>query len=200
MGVSAIMKIRFISFWLLTIVVVTICAGRPISEMSPRVVAGISIGSIVLGNNGAETLRKLPKPYASDTGMSQTRQVWKLPQLRGGFDTLFIHTISNGVINAQPPDGVTIDLIRTTAKRFRTPQGISVGSSLVQIRKVFPTVAPVADTPTVLDAVQEGIAFEFQPNPDADSACIAIMVHAPGQSRVATQEQVASVMEDRTGQ
>jgi hypothetical protein len=200
MSVSAIMRIRFISFWLMAILAASVCAGSTIDKMPPRIVPGVSIGSVVLGNNGAETLRKLPKPYASEAGMSQTRQVWKLPQSKGRYDTLFIHTVSNGVIDAQPPGGVTIDLIRTSAKRFRTAQGISVGSSLEQIRKTFPGVAPVAGVPTVFDAVQEGIAFEFEQNPDAHSPSNAIMVHAPGQSRVATQEQVASVMESGGGQ
>jgi hypothetical protein len=194
--IIARMKIRLISICLQSIVVVAICAGRPIDRMIPRVVPGVSIGYIILGNNGAETLRKLPKPYASDAGMSQTRQVWKLPEPQGRFDTLFIHTVSNGAIDAQPSEGMTIDLIRTTAKRFRTAQGISVGSSLEEIRKAFPSVAPVAGTPTVFDAVQQGIAFEFEQNPDAHSPCIAIMVHPPGQSRVATQEQVASLIEE----
>jgi hypothetical protein len=194
------MKIRFISIWLLAVVAAAMSAARPIGRMIPRVVPGVSIGSIVLGNNGAETLHRLPKPYASDAGMSQTRQVWKLPQPGDRFDTLFIHTVSNGVIDAKPPDGVTIDLIRITARRFRTAQGISVGSSLEEIRNAFPSVAPVDGVPTVFDAVQQGIAFEFERTPDAHSPCIAIMVHPPGQSQIATQQQVASVMEDRGGQ
>jgi hypothetical protein len=194
------MRMRFVFFWLMAILAASVCAGSTTDKMPPRIVPGVSIGSIVLGSNGAETLRKLPKPYASDAGMSQTRQVWKLPQSKERYATLFVHTVSNGVIDAQPPDGVTIDLIRTSAKRFRTSQGISVGSSLEQIRKTFPGVAPAAGVPTVVDAVQQGIAFEFEQNPDAHSPCIAIMVHAPGQSRVATQEQVASVMESGGGQ
>jgi hypothetical protein len=188
--------IKFLRIFLLTVGFVAACPARPIDEMIPRIVPGNSIGSVELGNNGAEALRRLPKPYASDAGMSQTRQVWRLGNAGGRFDTLFIHTVSNGAIGAQPADGVTIDLIRVTAERYRTAQGISVGSTVKSIRKEFPDVAPVAGVPTVLDAVHRGIAFEFERNPGSQSRCIAIMVHSPGEARVATRKQVAGLLEN----
>jgi hypothetical protein len=160
------------------------------------IVPGASIAGISLGPDGARELAKLGKPYRIDRGMSQTHQVWKWFRPGGRFDTFFVHTVNNGAIDAQPADGVTIDLIRSTATRFRTANGIAVGSTLNQIRESFPAVAPLSDTPTIFDDVKSGIAFEFSAPPSGDSACIAIMVHPPGQSNIATQEQVAEVLEN----
>ena len=181
----------------LTAGVSAVCYAGPVAHHTAPIVPGVAMGAIPLGSNGAETLRKLPKPYAHDEGMSQTRLVWKFPRPGGLFDTLFIHTTSNGVIDAQPSGGVTIDLIRTTSKRYRTSEGISVGSTLSQIQKSFPDAAPVDNIPTVYDAGKEGIAFEFEHPPVAQSICIAVMVHVPGGGQIATQENVAAIMQDR---
>src|ERR1700744_1248125 len=81
------------------------------------IIPGTSIFGIALGPNGVQELKKLGKPYRIDSGMSQRREVWKMPRPGDRFDTLFIHTVNNGAIDAQPADGVTIDLIRTTATR-----------------------------------------------------------------------------------
>jgi hypothetical protein len=158
------------------------------------IVPGARIFGIALGPNGAQELKKLGKPYRIDSGMSQTRQVWRLPKPGDRFDILFIHTVNNGAIDAQPADGVTIDLIRSTATRLKTDQGVGVGSTLEQIRQSFPEAAPVDGVPTILDDVKHGIAFEFSQTPSNQSPCIAIMVHTPGQSNFATQQQVAEVI------
>jgi hypothetical protein len=172
-----------------------VLAGPGASEKA-SVVPGQSLGGIALGPNGLEELKKLGKPYRIDRGMSQTRQVWKWFKPGGRFDTFFVHTVNNGATDAQPSDGVTIDLIRTTATRFKTADGIAAGSTLEQIRKSFPDAAPADDTPTVLDDVKRGIAFEFSEAPTNQSICIAVMVHTPGQSNFATQQQVAEVLEN----
>jgi hypothetical protein len=168
----------------------------PAASQKASVVPGQSLGGIALGPNGLEELKKLGKPYRVDRGMSQTHQVWKWFKPGGRFDTFFVHTVNNGATDAQPSDGVTIDLIRTTATRFKTADGIAAGSTLEQIRKSFPDAAPADGTPTVLDDVKRGIAFEFSEAPTNQSICIAIMVHTPGQSNFATQQQVAEVLEN----
>jgi hypothetical protein len=160
------------------------------------IVPGKSIFGVALGPDGTQELKKMGKPYRVDRGMSQTRQVWKLTRPGDRFDFFFVHTVNNGAIDAQPADGVTIDLIRATAVRFKTAEGIGVGSTLEQIRKSFPNIAPVDDVPTILDDVKRGIAFEFKEAPTNQSTCIAVMVHPPGQSNVATQQQVAEVLEN----
>jgi len=103
--------------------------------------------------------------------------------------------VNNGVIDAKPADGLTIDLIRSTVARFKTSGGIGVGRTLDEIRKNFPNAAPVDGTPTVFDDIKRGIAFEFSSAPIGHSVCIAVMVHPPGKSNIATQEQVAEVLE-----
>jgi hypothetical protein len=191
------MKMDITRLMVLTAGLSAVCYAGPVANHTAPVVPGVAMGAIQLGSNGAETLGKLPKPYAHDEGMSQTRQVWKFPRPGGLFDLLFIHTTSNGAIDAQPSDGVTIDLIRTTSRRYRTSGGISVGSTLDQIQKSFPDAAPVDNIPAVYDATKEGIAFEFEHRPSAQSICIAIMVHLPGNAQIATKENVAAIMEDR---
>jgi hypothetical protein len=160
------------------------------------IVPGASMAGLALGPNGAQEIKKLGKPDRIDRGMSQTRQVWKSLKPGGRFDYFFIHTVNNGAIDAQPPNGVTIDLIRSTANRFRTASGIGAGSTLEQIRQSFPDAAPVDGTPTVFDDVKRGIAFEFSDAPTDHSVCIAIMVHPPGESHFATQQQVAELLQN----
>jgi hypothetical protein len=166
----------------------------PIETGQTSIVPGVSMAGISLGPDGRQELKKLAKPDRVDVGMSQSRQVWKWVRPEGRSETFFIHTVSNGVVDAQPPDGVTIDLIRSTSARFHTESGITVGSTLDQIRKSFPDTVPVSGTPTIFDDVQRGIAFEFSSPPIGHSVCIAVMIHPPGHSDVATQEQVAAVL------
>jgi hypothetical protein len=160
------------------------------------IVPGVSLEGIALGPNGLNELKKLGKPDRIDRGMSQTRQVWRSLRPEGRVETIFIHTVNNGVIDAKPAHGLTIDLIRTSMARFQTVSGVRVGSTLDQIRKSFPDIAPVEGTPTIFDDVKRGIAFEFSSSPIGHSICIAIMIHPPGKSTIATQEQVAEVLEN----
>lgn len=207
------MKITKVILLALALGLVNSTLGDPIGTGRNLIVPGVRLGEVSLGPTGAETLKKLPKPHRIDTGMSQTRRVWKWFKPGGLFDTLFIHTVSNGVIDAEPADGVTIDLIRCTAARFRTANGISVGSTLEQIREKFPAISAVENVPTVYDDIKQGIAFEFDTQlpevtnakggmtavqePTYRSACIAIMVHLPGKSEIATQDQVGAVLDEK---
>ena len=186
----------------LLIALVELFVGTALAGSDPNsalIVPGSRLGAVRLGSNGAEVLKSLPKPYVVDSGMSQTRQVWRSRRPGGDYDTLFIHTLSNGVIDAKPAEGVTIDLIRSTAKRFHTANGISVGSPFKQVSNQFSGITAVKDVPTVYDDVNKGIAFEFDKPPTAESRCIAIMVHLPGKSKIATKEQVAAILSEKGG-
>jgi hypothetical protein len=188
---------KLISTVLFTVIVSVANLGLADSMVTQdlMILPGTSIGGVSLGPDGLQELKKLGKPYRVDRGMSQTREVWKWSRPEGRLDTFFVHTVSNGVIDARPPDGVTIDLIRSTVARFKTSSDIGVGSTLDQIRKSFTDLAPVEGNPTIFDDVKSGIAFEFSTAPIGHSICIAVMIHPPGKSNVATQDQVAEVLE-----
>jgi hypothetical protein len=179
---------------LMTLLALTRLAGAA-EPSDSLIVPGERIGKTHLGHDGAATLQRLTKPSGVDRGMSKARLAWRSDPGHA-FNTLFIYTVNNGALDVEPIDGVTIKLIRVTAEYFRTANGISTDSTLEKIRKAFPDAAPLADVPTIYDDLKQGIAFEFAKEPTADSPCIAIMVHPPGESDVATRTQVASVLEE----
>jgi hypothetical protein len=161
------------------------------------IVPGKSVGKTHLGPNGTAYLKDLPKPNASDPGMSQNRLIWisgKAPEM----NTLFIHTVSNGVIDAKPADGVTIDEIRITSKQFETREEIKCGNTLAEIRKVFPEIQPSADSAgSIYQDAAHGIAFEFAEAAKDDSFCIAITVFAPNAARITDRDQIARLLKDK---
>lgn len=161
------------------------------------IMPGKSIGKTHLGPNGTAYLRELPKPNASDPGMSQNRLIWtsgKAPEI----NILFIHTVANGVIDAKPSDGVTIDEIRITSSEFRTVEEIKCGSTLAQIRKAFPEIQPAADSSgSIYQDAAHGIAFEFTEAAKDESPCIAITVFAPNAARITNRDQIAGLLKDR---
>jgi hypothetical protein len=148
------------------------------------IVPGVSIGQTHLGKTGASELQKLPVPTASEGGMSQSRQVWVDPKSK---NTLYIYT-------AQPGDSISVQLIRVTSPFFRTKGGIKSGSTLSQILRQYSRIQAVGDQGIVYDDSAIGIAFEFPPNPNQKSRCLAVMIHPPGQHNYATTEEVRSVL------
>jgi hypothetical protein len=180
------------------LVCLTLALGGGARADDDLIVPGVSIGNIRLGSDGADQLSRLPKPAAIDAGMSQTRQVW-VENNEGSKDTVFVHTTANGAIDAKPEDGVTIDLIRVTASHFRTRTELRPGSTLGQVRLVYPDSRPLDEQNRIYDDSKQGIAFEFDPNPNFRSPCIAMMIHPPGRPNYATQEQVQSVLDSGGG-
>ena len=150
------------------------------------IVPGKRIGQLHLGRYPGAL--PLGKPTADDPGMSQDRIVWVSKTVRPGHapDTVFIHTISNGVLETSGP-GVTVDIIRVTSPFFRTVDGLSTASSFSQIRrrdthlkKQEPGTDGAGQTVTTYDDIKRGIGFEFLGVPSANSRPLSVFVHTPG--------------------
>jgi hypothetical protein len=171
-------------------------AGRPVRDRRGEalmIVPGSRLGLYHLGSDGAWSLNKLGKPVAIASAKSQTRQVWDW----GDQELFFVHTVSNRSLGVEPSDGVTIDLLRFSCPSetgIRTVNGVATGTTLEEVQKQFPDAQPVANAPGIYDDVKQGIAFEFAKEPKADSPCIAITIHSPGQSGVVTQEEVEKLL------
>jgi hypothetical protein len=175
-----------------------------LSIMSPAVgapsdpsliVPGKRIGKLVLGPNGGASLEHVGEPDIMDAGMSQTKQVWLVKGNRRA--TLFIHTISNSALGVNPENGVTITEIRVSSHAFRTRTGISVGSTLAQVRRSFSQAScGNAGRGTVIYSdTRRGIAFEFANNKPT-ARCIGITVFSPGGGFTFTGKDVSNLVRD----
>lgn len=170
--------------------------GHPVRDRRGEamvIVPGSRLGLYHLGSDGAWSLKQLGKPIAIASVKSQTRQVWNL----GDQELFLVHTVSNRSLGAEPVEGVTIDLLRFSCPNqtgIHTANGISTGSTLEEVRNAFPDAQPVANAPSVYDDVSQGIAFEFEREPNAQSRCLAITIHLPGQNRIVTQEEVEKLL------
>ena len=159
------------------------------------IVPGRNIGKTYLGPDGAKSLKRLPAPTASEAGMSQNRLVW-LSGKQPPIHSLFIHTTANGVMDATPAEGVTIDEIRITSPEFRTNGGIKCGSTFEQILSAFPRIRRDESTTNIYEDPAHGIAFEFEGTAGNESPCIAITVFIPNSPRYSTQRQIAELIKD----
>ena len=161
---------------------------------SNLIVAGQSIGQTHLGKRGALYLAKLPTPDANDSGMGRYRSVWLSKEQRRRTDTLYIYSVANDPRNIKPRNGVIIWLIRVTSPWYRTSDSLSTGSTLPQILHSFPDVRTTDRSQTLYDDAKHGIAFEFAGRAIVGSACIAIMVHLPGNVNLATAQDVNEIL------
>jgi len=161
---------------------------------SNLIVPGRSIGQAHLGRYGAVYLAKLPNPDADDSGMGRYRSVWLSRKAGGRADTLYIYSVANDPRNIKPLNGVSIKLIRVTSPWYRTSKGLSTGSTLSQILGHFPGVRPADRSQTLYDDAKRGIAFEFAGPARSGSACIAIMIHPPGDVNLATAQDVNEIL------
>jgi hypothetical protein len=170
--------------------------GRPVHDRRGEalmIVPGSRLGLYHLGSDGEWSLKQLGKPVAIESTKSQTRQVWDW----GDQELFFVHTVTNRSLGVEPSDGVTIDLMRFSCPSetgIRTVNGVATGTKLEEVQRQFPDARPVADAPQIFDDIKQGIAFEFAKEPKAESSCIAITIHSPGQSGVVTQGEVEKLL------
>jgi hypothetical protein len=189
------MKQQTIAVFVIAVALAT--AGLPYAcaqTGSNLIVAGQSIGQTHLGRYGAADLAKLPNADADDSGMGRYRSVWLSKEHGGRTDTLYIYSVANDPRDIQPRNGVSIWLIRVTSPWYRTSDGISTGSTLPRILHGFPGARPTDQSQTLYDDAKHGIAFEFAGRATAGSACIAIMVHPPGNVNLATAQDVNDIL------
>jgi hypothetical protein len=143
-----------------------------------RVVEGQSIGPIKLGQQLEAVSAILGKTDRGDASMGRLTFSWFVqPSEQGSrgnwLDVFFL----------RDEDGhrYFVKEIHTNLSRFKTADGISIGSSLDSITHYYPNIhfinPPSMDSSiSVYDSVERGIAFEM----DKDKKCSGIILHKPG--------------------
>src|SRR6267378_4728711 len=164
---------------------------------------GLGVGQVRIGESREAVHRALGKPAAEDAAMGgKLTEVWRSgPGLgnkaNGREEELQVYFQGPGAGGNQRKPTEVVQ-IRVTSAYFRTASGISVNSSLAEIKKVYPhseseedkdweeSLPPGSDKSPKEGLVDQvaGIAFEFRggarANADKPNYCIAIHVFRPG--------------------
>ena len=178
------------------------CLGAEPSSSS-LIEPGLRVGQVRIGENREAVHGALGKPAAADAAMGgKLIEVWRSgpglgSKANGRKEELEIFFQGPGAGGDQRKPTVVVQ-IRVTSSYFRTASGISVNSSLAQIKKVYPhseseedkdweqSLPPGSDKSPKEGLVDQvaGIAFEFRAgaraNEDKPGYCLAIQVFHPG--------------------
>src|SRR5258707_4859528 len=185
--------------WLLGMSVGLGAGASPSSLIEP----GLRVGQIRIGESREAVHRGLGAPEAQDAAMGgKLTEIWRSgpglgTKANGREAELEIFFQGPGAGGNQHKPTVVVQ-IRVTSSYFRTASGISVNSSLAEIKKIYPhseseedkdweqSLPPSSDKSPKEGLVDQvaGIAFEFRAgaraNSDKRGYCLAIHVFRPG--------------------
>jgi hypothetical protein len=144
---------------------------------------GKSIGHIVLNDDAQNVINQLGKPDSSDAAMGSSLLVWFAGHNPAGNRTaVFTHHNMGG-----KDESVNhVQKILVTSPKFKTGDGVGVGSSKQEIQKTY-TLKPTATYSKAGGKVQvytdlaKGISFEI----DSNGKCIGVVVHKANDTAVA---------------
>jgi hypothetical protein len=178
------------------------CLGAGTSPSS-LIEPGLGVGQVRIGESREAIHSALGKPAAADAAMGgKLTEVWRSgpglgSKTNGRKEELEIFFQGPGAGGDQRKPTLVVQ-IRVTSPYFRTASGISVNSSLAEIKKVYPhseseedkdweqSLPPGSDKTSKEGLVDQvaGIAFEFRAgaraNEDKPGYCLAIHVFHPG--------------------
>jgi len=111
-------------------------------------------------------------------------------------NTLVVKFFSNGFVDNGGP-GESLFYIRVTSPEFHDAHGLSTGSTLASIKRVYRNLKPVDGKTGVLADDDLGIGFDFGlAHPTAASRCIAIDVYNKGGSVLYDADDVHGLVAD----
>jgi hypothetical protein len=140
----------------------------------------------------------LTNPDYSDGAMGQYTDMWVSKERdKAGWptNTVVVRFTSNGFLaNAGP--GETVTYVRITSPGFRDAHGLSTGSTLASIQRVYRHLKPEDGKPGVLADDALGIGFDFGvAHPSASSRCIAISIFEKGYPVLYDADDVHSLVD-----
>lgn len=141
------------------------------------VVAGRSVGEIVIGADMEQVGQKLGKADAGDAAMGKAWGIWYGNDSTGGQKNEI------AVYSAYRDTSMRVKevkQIRVTSDKFKTADGFTLGNTLSALQSKFPDLKQVTgylnaqkDTVLVYDSKKSGISFEF-----LKGKSVALTVHA----------------------
>ncbi|MCC9136485.1 hypothetical protein ACFSKU_06500 [Pontibacter silvestris] len=147
------------------------------------IVPGESIGQVEIGSTAEQVSNILSKADSGDAAMGKAVSFWlsNSPDTPKHMVAVYSsRSMGTGNINLRTRQ------VLVTSPRFTTPDGISTGSTMGEIRQQYNHLKPVGYYPDkqqkrvyIYDDAAQGITFEIT---ETDSTCAAIAVHEKGES------------------
>jgi len=153
-------------------------------NVTGRILAGTSIGKVVIGSNAATLETLLGRPDRSDAAMGKAWLIWEGRRDAHNNTTELDIYISYRDNSMQDK---IVRQIRTTSTAFTTEQGTSVYASFEKVKTEFPGIKKAGHykehgrSYIIYDDKEKGIAFEFV-TMDKEQTCTGIIVHEKGKS------------------
>jgi len=155
------------------------------------IVAGISVGSIKIGESAETLIQKKGMPDSSNAAMNKAYNGWFTKPTMEGADTMVTSFETFSVVSGKNEKEKTsrIKTIRVTSPQYKTDKQVGAGNTFAYVKLQYPTLKkPVAKSTTangapieLFDETTEGIAFEI-----VDGKCVAIIIHEKGKKYLTT--------------
>lgn len=155
-----------------------------------RIEPGKYIGNTQIGTT-VDTLATLLGPAdGGDAAMGKAWGIWYSHRKDKSIDSSRYLAVYSVREEMNGGEAMVIKQVRVNTPSFKTAKGLKVGSSYIEIKKLFPAIKTVAQYQdklkkkkiTLYDVKSEGIAFEMTTEKGGRQVCTAITVHPAGES------------------
>ena len=136
-------------------------------------VGGQHLGEVKLRETTEDVVKALGQPVGGDAAMGRAIAIFSVPD---GDTTA---TLTTGSTRFMPPDSTVyrVEFVRTTARKYRSPEGLGVGSTRAEVELIYP-LTPLGSFTEQRDKYEvydtdRGVGFEI----GADSLVHGIVIH-----------------------
>jgi hypothetical protein len=155
-----------------------------------RIEPGEYIGNTKIGATTEEMATLLGPADGGDAAMGKAWGIWYSHKKDNSIDSSRYLAVYSVREETNGKEAMLVKQIRVNTPSFKTAKGLKVGSSYIEVKKLFPAIKVVAQYQdktkgrkiTLYDVKKEGIAFEMTTGKGGKQVCSAITIHPEGES------------------
>jgi hypothetical protein len=155
-----------------------------------RIEPGEYIGNTKIGTTTEEMATLLGPADGGDAAMGKAWGIWYSHKKDNSIDSSRYLAVYSVREETAGKEAMIVKQVRVNTPSFKTAKGLKVGSSYIEVKKLFPAIKAVAQYQdklkgrkiTLYDVKKEGIAFEMTTVKGSKPVCTAITIHPEGES------------------
>ncbi len=155
-----------------------------------KIEPGKYIGNTKIGATTEEMATLLGPADGGDAAMGKAWGIWYSHKKDNSIDSSRYLAVYSVREETNGKEAMVVKQVRVNTPSFKTAKGLKVGSSYIEVKKLFPAIKVVAQYQdklkgrkiTLYDVKKEGIAFEMTTAKGSKQVCTAIAIHPEGES------------------